>query len=202
MARAAQDQAKQTFQAGQGVLKTAQGVESLAQGNATALFNQLSPEYTAEVNNPQGYGPAGLNAINTSTQQSLGGSTSGAVGQGMLTAARTRNAGGYQAAINESAREGMRRNAQLATETAAQNEQLKQQQKQAGLSGLSGLYGTNMNEVLGALGAENNSLGEMNNSTNALTNAGNSGWLQNTLGVLNTLGNLGADATGAKKAFG
>jgi hypothetical protein len=44
-----------------------------------------------------------------------------------------------------------------------------------------------MQEILGALGAQNN-------ATNAYTDAGKSGWLQNTMGILGTLGQLGTGA--------
>jgi hypothetical protein len=72
-----------------------------------------------------------------------------------------------------------------------ENEMLKQQQQQAGLSGLSSLYGTNESAMLSALG-----LG--NQSVNAGTQAGNSGWFQNLTGLMNSVkGAGGGNASGA-----
>lgn len=194
MARQAQQNAQDTYKAAKGVQGQGASLFNTGVSNATQLFNSLEPEFQAEISNPTGYGPSGLAAMNTAAQQSTGGSVAGAVGQGNLTAARTRNAGGFKTALDESAREGMRRNSQLATEITGQNEKLKQEQSSEGLRGLSGLYGQNMSEILGALGAENNALGQETGANNSYVNAGNSGWLQNTMGVLNTLGNLGSGA--------
>lgn len=191
MARQAQRNAQSTFDAAQGVRQQGTQLFNQANSNAEAIINQLAPEYQAEINNPQGIGASGLAAENTAAQQSTGGSVAGLVGQGNLTAARTRNAGGFGAALDESSRQAMRQNAQDAVGIQANNENLKEQQRQEGLAGLEGLYGINANQVLGALGAENSSLGEQTGANNSLTQAGQSGWLQNTLGVIGTLGSLG-----------
>ena len=180
MARAAEKQAKDTY-------NTSQGVVGTGQKNANDIFGQLMPQYQQEAVNPQGFGASGLAAMNTAAQQSTGGSTGGAVGQGDLMAARMRNKGGFQVAGDESAREGMRTNAQASVENQAANEKLKQAQKQAGLAGEAGLYGENMHEILGGLGEENN-------ATKDLTEAGKSGWLQNTMGILDTVGGMGKAA--------
>lgn len=191
MARQAQQNAQNTYGSAAGVLGQGGSLFNTGVNNTNQLFNQLEPEFQAEVTNPTGIGPSGLAAENTAAQQSTGGAVSGAVGQGNLMAARTRNKGAFAPAADEAAREGMRQNSQIATEITAKNEDLKQKQQQEGLAGLSGLYGQNMSEILGALGAENSSLGQETGATNAYTNAGQSGWLQNTMGVLNSLGNLG-----------
>jgi len=65
---------------------------------------------------------------------------------------------------------------------------LKERQKQEGLQGLQGLYGTDTSNQLRAMGL---SAEDLQNQLNA----GKSGWLQNTMGVLGTIGGLG----GAKK---
>src|SRR5689334_24958224 len=99
MARAATNQAKDTF----GQAKSLQGTSN---ANAQGIFGPLLQSYEGEINNPQGIGQVGLNAENTASQQSTGGSTAGAVGQNNLMAARTRNKGGFQIANDESARAG------------------------------------------------------------------------------------------------
>ncbi len=173
MARGAQQQAQTTF-------GNAQGLFGNSNQNAQNLYSTLLPQLEQEASNPQGFGAKGLAALNTANQQSIGGSTAGAVGDIGLTAARTRNSGGVAAGEDEAVRSGQRQLSQNAAGIQGENEQLKQAQQQAGLSGLGGLYGTNTNAALQALGIENG-------ATNALTNAGQSGWFQNMLGLMNTL---------------
>lgn len=173
MARGATNQAKQTFGQASGLFNT-------SNQNANGIYGPLLKSYQDEATNPQGIGEKGLNAENTASQQSIGGSVAGAVGQNNLMAARTRNKGGYQIANNESMRSGMRQNSQNAVENIAANERLKEQQRQEGLAGQHGLYNTNEQEQLGALGQETG-------ATNAETNAGKSGWLQNMLQIIATL---------------
>lgn len=182
MSRAAQNQAKSTF--GQ-----AQGVAGTTNSNANSIFNPLLKTYQDEATAPQGIGDVGLSAENTASQQSTGGSTAGAVGQNNLMAARTRNKGGFQIANNASAREGMEKSSSDAVNNIANNEKLKQLQQQEGISGEQGLYGQNLNATLSALGAQNNATGELNQ-------AGQSGWLQNTLNILNTVSGMGTAAGG------
>lgn len=182
MARGAQNQAKQTFQESQNVFH-GQGDKSQAD------YNALFPALTKEATNPQGYMPGDLAAMNTASQQSLGGATAGAVGEGDLAGARTRNAGSFAPALDESVRSGERQLSQDAVGIQGQNANLKQAQQQAGLQGLQGLYGTNTNAMLGALG-----LG--NQSTQALTQAGQSGWFQNMTGLIAALKPGGSAAGG------
>ena len=150
------------------------------EGRSNTLFDTLEPQLTSEATNPQGYGAKDLAATNTAAQQSIGGSTAGAVGSGNVMAARTRNRGGFSAAADEAARSGQRELSQRATEIQGQNAQLKENQRQAGLSGLQGLYGTNLSGSLAAMGL-------VPGTINAETNAGKSGWFQNFLGLLSAL---------------
>jgi hypothetical protein len=184
MARKQQQQANQLFDEGQTQLTN-------SSNNASSLYNALFPQFTAEATNPQGFGPSGVASLNTAAQQSVGGSTAGAVGQGTLAAARTRNTGGLDTALDSSVRSGQQTLSEDALGVQNENEMLKQQQQQAGLSGLSSLYGTNESAMLSALG-----LG--NQSVNAGTNAGQSGWFQNFTGLLNAVkGAGGGNAAGA-----
>lgn len=188
MSRAASNQAKDTY--GQ-----AKGISTTAGNNANGIFGPLLQQYHAEATDPQGIGPAGLAAENTASQQSTGGSIAGAVGQNNQMAARTRNRGGFQIANDESARSGMRQNSTNAVNTIAQNERLKETQRQMGLAGEHGLFDSNLQTQLGALGAENG-------STQALTQAGGSGWLQNALNIIKTLTAGANDAASAGKTAG
>lgn len=178
--RQAQQQASQNFGNSQDMYHT-------GSANSSSLYGQLQPMFTAEATNPQGYAPKDLSAMNTASQQSIGGATAGAVGEGDLTAARTRNAGGYQAANAEAVRSGQRQLSENALGVQESNAKLKELQKQSGISGLSDLYRGNQSTAL-------NAIGQGNNAVNAQTNAGNSGWFQNLLGGINAV-------SGVAKAF-
>jgi hypothetical protein len=179
MARNQQNQANKTF-------GETQGVFNQDSGNASSLYNSLFPQFSAEATNPQGFGAKDLAAMNTAAQQSVGGSTAGAVGQGSLRAARTRNSGGADVALDSAVRSGQQTLSQDALGIKGENALLKQQQQQAGLQGLSSLYGTNQSGMLSALG-----LG--NQATQAGTQAGQSGWFQNLIAGMNAA-SAGANA--------
>lgn len=182
MSRAASNQAKDTY-------NQAKGIGSTTSANANGIFPGLLKSYQDEATNPRGIGPEGITAENTASQQSIGGSTAGAVGQNNLMAARTRNKGGFQVANDESARAGMRQNSTNAVNTLARDAQLKETQRQMGLAGQNSLFGTNLQASLGALGAENG-------ATGALTNAGQSGWFQNMVQFLNSVKGAGMNGSG------
>lgn len=186
MARGAQKQANTLFNESQGAFNT-------AQNNANSLYNQMFPQYEHMATNPQGYSMADLNAMNTADQQSLGGATAGALGEGNLEAARTRNAGAFAPALDEAVRSGQRQLSRNALGIQKANADLKQKNQEEGLAGLSDLYGSNQDALRGALG-----LG--NSAVNTNVNAGRSGWLQNFEGIMSSLGGGGGVAA-MKKAF-
>jgi hypothetical protein len=126
--------------------------------NASNIYGGLEPTLQAEAAHPSGYTPMQKAQMNTAAQQSAGGSTSGAVGQGGLYAARTRNAGAAQNAIGSSVRgagENLSKSA-VGTETASAN--LANQKQQQGISGLGGLYSSNLNAASNNLNASNDAL--------------------------------------------
>lgn len=150
-------------------------------GRASGIESTLQPTLMQDIANPQGYGTAGLAQMNTAAQQSAGGSTAGAVGSGFRRAARTGNAGGFDAAAAESARSGQREASQRATEIAGSNERLKQEQRSSAIRGLQGLYGTDLEGSLKAMGL----VGE---DVNAATQASKKqGGLLQTLSTLNSM---------------
>ncbi len=182
MSRAAEQQSKDTY--GQ-----AKAAGQTAGQNANTIFGTLLPQYEKEAVAPEGFAPGEKATMMTAASQSTGGSTAGAVGRNNLMAARTRNRGGFQVANDEAAREGGR---QLSADTLGiENEdaRLKREEESEGLRGMSGLYGENESALLQSLGAENN-------STRDLIDAGKSGWLQNTMGVLGTLNDSAKSAAG------
>jgi|SRR5882762_4444789 len=141
---------------------TGQQMSSDLYGQANSAYGTLSPQLNAEITNPTGYTPAQKAAQNTAAQQSTGGSMSGAVGQGALQSARTRNAGGSQAAIAQSARTAGQNLSNAALQTETNNANLQQQQRQAGLQGLQSLYGTTLGGSENALGLSNQALSTAN----------------------------------------
>lgn len=196
MARAAQNQAKQNFNDSQDTFGQAKGDAGGFGGNASHIYGTLEPQLEGEALNPQGYGASDIAGMNTQVGQATGGATAAAKGEGELDAARTGNRGGFQTALDDSARTGMRTNADAALAIQGKNADLKQKQQQVGISGLEGLYGENSGDELKALGLENESIGEGNQSVGAETAAGNSGWYQNLLNYMNTAANVGKAASG------
>jgi hypothetical protein len=173
MSRSGQDMAKQTY-------KNADAVYKDSSAKHAQLYGQLFPFLKGEMMNPQGFGAADLAAMDTASQQSVGGAVAGAKGEGNLTAARTRNLGSYQPALNKSVREGEEVNSQNALNTKIKNAILKEAQRQAGASGMEGMNSGEMASELGALGIQNG-------ATNSYVNAGQSGWFQNMLALMNAL---------------
>lgn len=127
-------------------------------GNAGSLYGTLAPTLTAEATHPGGYTPTQKAAMNTAAQQSAGGSMSGAVGQGALLAARTRNAGAAQNAIQQAGRQSSENLSDAALRTEMSNANLQQKQQQAGISGLENLYNTDLGGSARALGLSDQAL--------------------------------------------
>lgn len=144
----------------------AQAASTMYGGQAGGLYSSLAPALTAEAFNPQGFGAANLAKMNTSSQQSLGGSNAGVTGQAGLEAARTRNIGGTTAALDASSQAGQRQNSENAIGTDLENAKLQQTQTQEGLNGLNSLYGTNVNAEMGEQGISNQALNNANQVQN------------------------------------
>jgi hypothetical protein len=180
MGRDAENQAKQTFDAQQAQSKK-------YSANSDNAYSTLMPMYTSMATNPQGFDKPTINNLTTAGMQSTGGSVAGAVGQGNLAAARTGNVGGYQFALDNAARTGIKTNADNALAVQNEDAQYKATQKGVGLSGMTGLYGSNLNAATGQTNAQNQ-------STQALTDAGKSGWFQNMTGLISAAGTAASGA--------
>jgi hypothetical protein len=140
--------------------------------------------------NPQGFDQQTMNNMNTAAQQSIGGAVAGTVGQGNLQAARTNNAGGFAPAATQAAHDATAQLSDAALGVQNRNAMLKEQQRSEGISGLENMYGTNASAGENALGLSNQSLQTQNQ-------ARQNGWLQNTLGVINTINNSAKSFAGA-----
>lgn len=152
------------------------------------LSGQLTPIYSQMATNPQGMTPGEINDAKTATMQSTGGSVAGAVGEGNLEAARTGNAGGYQAALRDAARRGIATNADKSLAVQNANTVLKEGQRDQGVSGLQGLQSQDQAATLSAMGLDTGAI-------NAQTEAGKSGWFQSMTGLINALSNAGNAAS-------
>lgn len=138
-------------------------------GNANSLYSTEVPQLESETQNPQGFNPTDLAKMKTENMETAGGSQAGAVGQGDLLAARTRNAGGPAAAIASAARTAGQNLSRANLGVDTENAKLKEGERQEGLSGLEGLTNTET-------GASNNALGEVASNVNANTNAASQSW--------------------------
>jgi hypothetical protein len=126
--------------------------------NAANTYGSLEPTLQAEAAHPEGLTPQAKSAMNTAAQQSAGGSTAAAVGQGKLYSQRTNNQGGAKAAIGSAVRGAGENLSNAAVGTEAKSADLATHQQQAGLSGLQGLNQTELSGGLNALGLSNNAL--------------------------------------------
>lgn len=131
--------------------------QAIEQSNALGAqaqnqYGSLAPTLQAEATHPTGYDPATLAKMNTSAQQSAGGTQAGAVGQGALLAARTKNAGTADAAIAQSARTAGQDVSNAGLKTQMADASLKNQHQQEGIQGEQGLYNTDLGASQRALG--------------------------------------------------
>ena len=159
--------------------------EGTAGSTATTLGTEaqgvnanLTPFLTQEMLHPQGLGQEGIGAETAAALGGAGGAASGLTGMADQRAAATHNAGGYQAALADAARSRDKAAAGASEGIEAQNQDLMQKQQQEGAAGLGSQYKTDTSGMLEAMGQEAPDIG-------AETKAGESGWLQNGLAIMN-----------------
>jgi hypothetical protein len=140
-------------------MATGRNISGNLLSNAQNVYGGLEPQLAAEAAHPMGFTPQAKALMNTAAQQSAGGSTAGAIGQGRLYATRTRNAGGAKQAIGEAVRGAGENLSNAAVGTELANANLQEKQRQAGLGGLENLYGTQLRGGEEALGLSNQALG-------------------------------------------
>lgn len=164
--------------------KTAGNVGASEQQSANQIGGSLIPGLEREAQNPTGYTPTDLNSMQVASQSGAGGANSGIVGEANLRGARTRNAGGYTAALDEAARQKQKALSTGNLDVAAKNAGLKQQQQQFAQKSLEGLYGTNTDAMLKAMGL-------VPQDINAAANADKTGWVQDLSQIMTAVGSLG-----------
>jgi hypothetical protein len=157
-------------------------------GQAQNIGSQITPFLTQEMLHPQGLGQEGIGAETGAALGGAGGANAGLVGQAMQRAGASRNAGGFQAALGDAARERTKAAAGASEGIMAGNENLKQTQRQEGERGLQGMFGTDTSGMLSSQGQEANDI-------NAEVNANKTGWLQDA-GQLVDMASKGAKLAG------
>lgn len=165
--------------------KTAEADSGTFMNNANSVYSNVVPMLTSQAAHPQGFDPADEAAMETGAMQEAGGSEAGAVGQGNLEAARTRNEGGFGQAVSDASRGAGETLSRGLLGVRGADANLKQHQHDTALSGLEGIYGTNV-------GASNSALGNVAPLVNADTQAENSSW--------NAFNNITGALTGAASA--
>jgi hypothetical protein len=149
-------------------------------GEAQGIGSELTPFLTQEMLHPEGVGQTGLAAETASGLAGAGGAAAGLTGAADERAAVSRNAGGFSAALDDAARQRAKGAAGASEGITANNEQLKQQQVQDAARGLQGMYGTDTSGMLSAMGQQHEDI-------NSEVDANKTGWLQNTLAIVNAL---------------
>jgi hypothetical protein len=162
--------------------------------DASGIGSTLTPFLTSELEHPQGYSQQDESSMLSAAEGGAGGATSAIAGKATQAAAQSRNAGGFQAVLDDAARQRTKASADASEGIAANDANLKQTQQQSAEKGLQGMYGTDTSGMLEATGQEAPDI-------NAEVNANNSGWLQQAEGLMGTLSGGANAAANVKKAF-
>ena len=178
---------RSAVRSGEDAFNNANSTANTLGGEAQGIGSELTPFLTQEMLHPQGIGQTGLSAETGAALAGAGGAASGLTGAANERAAVSRNAGGFSAALDDAARQRAKAAAGASEGITAGNEQLKQQQVQEGAGGLQRMYGTDTSGMLESMGQEAPDI-------NAQVNANKTGWLQNTLAIMDTLSGAGAAA--------
>jgi hypothetical protein len=163
-----------------------------ASGYGTAATDEgaaLNPFYTSEMKAQHGFSPTQTNELLTAAEAGGGGAASSLTGQAGLEAARTRNASGFTKSLDEAARDKEKAAAGASEGIASEDVMGAKKLNQEGAAGMEGLYGTNV-------GAQLKAMGQQDQDINTAVTAGNSGWLQNGMGVLKALQGAGGTTAG------
>jgi len=162
-------------------------------GNAAGgIAGQLTPTLEQQATNPTGFSPTDVNNQIVAGAQAAGGTTGagGLASPATAMAARTHNVGALSGVLDQASRQRGQQLSSNALNVQNKNAMVKQSQQQAALGGLEKMYGTDVGAQLG-------SQGQVANDWNGEVKAGQSGWLQNTLGVIGTLTGAAKNAAGA-----
>lgn len=186
MARDAQKQAKDTYNRGVQQYNT-------SDQRANDMYNKVFSQAEEDRRHPKGIAPVDLAAMDTVSQQSLGGGVGAATGKANQEVAANRNSEGFAPALQETARDAMRIHSDDALKTQLADADLREQHQNRGIAAEHNLFNTENQDVF-------NSLGLQNDSTNTLIKAGQSGWFQNMVALINAGANVASAVAGMPKA--
>jgi hypothetical protein len=159
---------------------------------AAGIQGNLIPTLNREASGNAGLDPTQKNNLLVAGQQGSGGGAGALSGSAALTAARTRNSGSLSGTTDAIARAKLQADSGAGLGVENESTQIALQRQQEAQKQLQGLYGTDVSAQMSELGLGNQDL-------QTQLKAGQQGWLQNTEGVLGTVGNMGL---GAAKAAG
>lgn len=165
---------KKAENAAQAAAGTAAGTGTEYGAAAQGIGAALVPYEQKQLTNPTGINPTDRNNMLVAGEQGAGGANAGITGQANLTAARTRNTGALSGVLDEAARAKTRTLSNNALGVENENTKVKLGQQSDAAHALGGLYGTDV-------GAQLKAQGLVPEDINAWSNAGKSGWFQNTL---------------------
>lgn len=126
---------------GSGVERNALANSAQSVGQAKTAYDTVNPIYSRLATGTTGYTPQQKADELTASSQSLGGGQAAAVGQGGLLEARTGNAGGAAAAIDDAAHNAATVQSSNALDVQNRSDALATQNQRVGLSGLNSVYG-------------------------------------------------------------
>jgi hypothetical protein len=123
---------------------------------AAGALSTINPIYSQMAQGNMGLTPRQKSDALTASSGSLGGGVAGAVGEGGLLAARTGNAGGATAALDDAARTAGVTQSQNALGVQNQSDAIARQNQQTGLSGLNSIYSGSNQQADASLNTANN----------------------------------------------
>jgi hypothetical protein len=184
-----------------GAVSQAQNLENNASSTAAGfgsgaedISSTLTPFLTRELTSPGGISQQDQTAMLSASQAGAGGVAGGLETKANERAAATGDSSGGGAALDDIARQREQAAASASSGIANENTQEKLKEQQEGAEGLKGLYGTDVGAQLGALGVQNNAIGQE-------VNAGSHGWFQNMTNLIASIRG-GGQAPGAMPTFG
>jgi hypothetical protein len=160
--------------------------------DASSISKTLIPTLNYEATGQAGLTPTQKNQMLVAANQGSGGAAGGVAGTAGLRAGIAKNSGSLSGTLDAAARARTQAASEAGLNVENKSTDIANQKQAAALSQLQGLYGTDVSAQLKAMGL-------VAPDVNASTTAGNSGWLQNTMGVI---GGLGGAAVNASKAGG
>lgn len=157
--------------------------------SAAGVDSNLVPFETQQLLHPMGYSPTDTSAQLASGLGGAGGATAGVVGMANQGAAQTGNASGFTAVLDDAARQKAKAAAGASEGIAAKNADVKIGQQNQAAGALGDIAHQDQQSQLQAMG-------QVAPDINSNVNAGQSGWLQNTLAIMKTLQGAGNMAGG------